>query len=1265
MKQRLTLSKRVRKATLSRFVPIIAIISFIAIFLAYGVINYQVTKSQESHLSEFAETYYRTIDALDRQVASLARNDLMINSLIDFSNRDSYLPVFFRSLTPNNLVSADGEFSIAFTDFEGEVIAGKHIDSFKEAERHFNWKPQSLDSGKPFLDVSEHGLLVVHPVIYGGSAEGAIAFHINNLAAVIRFEPIDYNLIVGDNAKLIYNANERFIESGTEGYLETSAGLSGMLSTSTHLPLSKTKDPEVNSGKSLTITAIQSYLSAYSNAAWVTGALIIILSIILFTTFFSIQITSNIASDIINRLREQIALARDRQGSFRKMDGSENESTEIKELRETFNSVMEELFATTFVKERVEGVIDSLGEMLVVYDLEGEEIMANTAFRSLCLSCTKRSENDKQNIFPDGFVIPQASSSPTIIKHNTLNADHPHHVSWMRTLYKNADNKVIGIILTGIDLTESIELQQELTLKNQAIDEAQTPIIIADASVEGFPITYVNRAFEEQTGYKFDEVKGTNCKFLQGKNTDPADVEIISTALRERRPLSKTILNYRKDGSEFYNHLSLTPIRDIDGNVTHFLGFQSDITNQERTQQFLEQARRKAEDSAKLKSEFLASMSHEIRTPMNGILGMLGLLESTQLDKEQNQHVRLAKSSADALLVLINDILDFSKIEAGKLSLENVEFDMVNLVAEVASSVSCVAEDKQLEIVLDVADAEHLDIVGDPGRIRQVLNNLIGNAIKFTEQGYIFISATSYDQVDGACLYEVTIEDTGVGIPPDRLNAVFDSFSQVDASTTRKFGGTGLGLTICKQLAELMGGDIVVESELGKGSRFTFKFHASIAKRKHKDFDFSNLGAITIAHVDSTLPCLNSVKKQLEKWGIASLQFKDQESLLTEISTRDIDIALISSSMQGMDPKKLCDQIRAQSVNSNIKLCILTKLSELQNDINHGSLNVDGYFPKPVTQTELHDALLLLSKDNVSEVDPSVSTIDTGLDCSGLRALLVEDNPINQILAVTLLEGLGLKVDVANHGKEALVKLEKDKQYKMIFMDCQMPEMDGYEATQRIRSGECGVEYKEIPIIAMTANAITGDREKCLDAGMSDYISKPIDTDILKQRVAHWCAVTGSIKKGELTHDREKVVGNAPQETAAPPKYSLTENEDVNVNENEIIWKKDEALERTLGREDLLCRVIDAYLKDTPSLVERLNQSIKDQDMEEIAYLAHTIKGSSLNVSAQKLSELAALIELDAKAGEQQRMASVLADLNWHSEKLFAVLQSYREPSAS
>ncbi|WP_068500054.1 MULTISPECIES: response regulator [unclassified Oleiphilus] len=1077
MTQAKTLNQRIRQTTLRRFVPIVLSIALITVITTFFIINFNIGITHEQYLDDFEKRLNERLSSLDEQVESLARNDLIINSLIDFSNRESYLPVFFRSLQPINFIGDKSNFSIVFTDFEGELITGNNHKYFANKSQMYDWKSSTLEDGLHFRSVDKNGIFIAFPVIYGPTPEGAIVLYVEKLSDVIQLDTEDYSLELRQNEDLIYRSGPVTDDSGMGSIIT-----SHILGT-------------------LKLSVIQSNLDVYKDAAWVVGLMLGIFALVVIALVNAIGLASTTASDIINLLKSKIVESR-HEDDFKLLTESENESSEITELRNAFNQLIEGLFTTTKIKERVEDVIDSLDEMLVVFDLNYNNFMSNNSFNQLYSEINQDNRLDRpSDIFPRKFLSSDEQSRP--ITQSFRISDVTKIVSWHKTLYKDRSDKVIGIVITGVDITKSEQLKQELSIKNQAIDEAQTPIIISDATEQGFPITYVNKAFERQTGYAANEVIGRNCGFLQGQNTQPHKKALIKSALRNFEPITVNIINYKKSGEEFHNQLSLTPIRNHDNLVTHVLGFQQDVTHQEKTQQYLEDAKFKAEESAQLKSEFLASMSHEIRTPMNGILGMLGLLESSSLTKEQIQHVKLAKSSADALLVLINDILDFSKIEAGKLTLENVAFDIVNLLSDVSSSIACVSEDKSLELILDTSELNAHQIKGDPGRIRQILINLIGNAIKFTEHGSVTIKASNSAQ-DGNDTIYVSIIDTGVGIPQDRISAIFESFSQVDTSTTRKFGGTGLGLTICKQLAELMDGDITVESDLGEGSVFTLAFKAEIERSNR--FDISQFSDINALIIDSCERTASVIEKQLTTWGVSSKKLNSDE-LKDGIKSFDGDICFLSNHVIGQETKGLIESIRSHSNHTHI--CMLTKLADLRGADQINSLGADSYFPKPATHNDLYDALMSISmqaeESYEREGEPDISKEDHR-DYGGLKVLLVEDNPINQILAVTLLEGLGLSVEVANHGVEALEKMSNEPSYGMIFMDCQMPEMDGYETTQNIRKGECGESYKDIPIIAMTANAIDGDREKCLEAGMSDYITKPIDTDILHDRVAHWFA---------------------------------------------------------------------------------------------------------------------------------------------------------------
>ena len=621
-----------------------------------------------------------------------------------------------------------------------------------------------------------------------------------------------------------------------------------------------------------------------------------------------------------------------------------------------------------------------------------------------------------------------------------------------------------------------------------------------------YKIEMMNQATLKLLGYKEDEIKGAYIsKILKdeyGGVCSLIEDDIITN-------VEKTYI--AKDGSEIPVIFSSAVMHDANGNIMGVVCVALDITERKKTELELIKTRETALEASKAKSEFLANMSHEIRTPMNGVIGMTDLLLDTQLSSEQSEYASTISRSANSLLSVINDILDFSKIEAGKLELENIDFSLCSTIEGVIDTFIVKAEEKKIQLSVFISPEIDDKLRGDPCRIRQVLINIISNALKFTDRGEIVVWVTIVDNTESHATIQMSVKDSGIGIPLQQKKRLFDSFFQVDASTTRKYGGTGLGLAISKQLVELMEGQINVESEKGKGSTFTFtvKLEKQTGKCQKVPYGLESISNMRIMVIDENKTEYSILHNYLESWNLrvekADSTLKCLERLENAVSQKDpFEVCLIDFVSSQTQLESFFSKIIANKRLCDTSIGIIVSISE-RGKVERLHKNLySAIIVKPIKRSQIANCLKMFAANNeesTPEKVKEVKDLSKKISMEKYHILLVEDNITNQQLAVRLLnKKLGYSVDVATNGKAAIVSLSTTN-YDLVLMDCQMPEMDGYEATRVIRNSSSPIKDHRVPIVAMTANAMKGDREKCLEVGMDDYISKPIKIDELAETI--------------------------------------------------------------------------------------------------------------------------------------------------------------------
>ncbi|MFH1733639.1 MAG: response regulator [bacterium] len=673
---------------------------------------------------------------------------------------------------------------------------------------------------------------------------------------------------------------------------------------------------------------------------------------------------------------------------------------------------------------------------------------------------------------------------------------------------------------------------------------------------------------------------------------------------------------------------------------------KADQTNLELidTLAYAEQMARQAEMSSEAKGEFLANMSHEIRTPLNAIIGFAQLLMDEKLESEQQDFVDTIYKSGSSLLNLINDILDFSKIEAGKLDLEFIDFDLLSTVENVGDILAQKARDRNLEFHCFVDPQVPTQVVGDPGRVRQVLLNLLGNAIKFTEEGEVLLYAHLEKALENNILVKFEVKDTGIGIPADRIDDVFEHFTQADGSTTRRYGGTGLGLAITKQLAQMHGGDIVVESREGVGSTFWFTARFELQPKKSSpklDIDRSILNQLPVAIVDDNQTNLRFLVKLLRSWGVVPVAQESGYDAFNYLKQnvpdgKDIKLALVDQNMPGISGFELARRIKKDPELKHIHIIMLTSVGQRGDALKCKKLGITGYLTKPIKQFELLETMLaVVGRGSSTIVDPSLVTRHAIRENNRIfDILLAEDNLVNQRLAVRLLEKWGHKVTVANNGKEAVNLLGNpaDRNFDLIIMDVQMPEMDGVEATGKIRELEQESDT-HIPIIAMTAHAMKGDKERFLIAGMDAYVAKPIQAQELFDTIDTLLSTTSD----DETNCFREEISSAPVEPCNPNTL----------------------LDNFSGDRELLLEIAEIFLETHTELITSIQSAIDQNDATTLDQAAHSLKGAVSNFGLQEATEAAFKLEQMGREGNLEGAAFQFDQLKIEIDKVVRLLEGF------
>ncbi|MBF0344798.1 MAG: response regulator [Nitrospirae bacterium] len=770
---------------------------------------------------------------------------------------------------------------------------------------------------------------------------------------------------------------------------------------------------------------------------------------------------------------------------------------------------------------------------------------------------------------------------------------------------------------------------------------------VIEVTSEGL-LLFVNKSFVQNTGYRIDRLIGSN--YLSLIHPEDVDNFSIQCPINKSRITQLRNCEYRlkrADGSYINLISNGDPVFDYEGNLTSFLLVSFDLTVRKETERELRKAKEAAEAANTAKSEFLTNISHELRTPMNGIIGMTELSLDTHLTAEQKKYLEMVRDSASSLMTHLNSILDFSKIEAGRLELEEVDFNIREQLDSAIDSLSAQAQKKDIELLCHVATDVPVTVKGDPVRIRQIVLNLLSNSIKFTDQGEIVIYLRmGYDKSNGdsgRVVLNFSVRDTGIGIPADKIDTIFDSFTQVDGSITRKYGGTGLGLTISRQLVHLMNGEIGVESHIGQGTTFHFSVvvkTSNIIVAADASQHWAALEGKRILLADPHQLSRRIITELLTLYKMAVSQADSAQSAIAQMSNASFKgepfaVALIDSRISPDNGFALANQIKNDMVLSETEIILLIRSSEIRSSLRYKGSVIWGTIHKPVKSSNLIDSIYLATGGSLSETALMKTHITHKKIHKKLTILLAEDNYINRELAAKIIEKLGHTVVSVTTGKEAIEALDK-KRYDLIFMDIQMPEMDGYEATRHIRQSKSAKFDSQIPIIAMTAHALKGDRDRCLNAGMNGYISKPISIASLI----------------EVIEQHAPEVDSFSPEAATQPALATTQDIADTAQDSNKIFDREDVYNRLNGDVELMRKVFDVFIIDAPRQMEILKKALEANDAQTVERQAHSIKGMAANVGGTMTKNEAMRMEMAARKLDLTKAHARYANLKNELDRL-------------